>query len=430
MTVQPNAPISGPYLGNGVTVRFPRTFAIYETADLVVSVDGQEITTGFTVLTPQAPTGEVVFDDAPANKVEIFFTRRTSIDQETQYSAQGAVSPKQVERDLDKTTLIAQELSRDLERSVKAPIGVSAPTITAQLAEGHFFTADADGNLVDGGSAGDIINAQANAAVAQQKAEAAAASATAALGSQEAASTSAGAAARSQAAALQSETAAAQSAEEARTGFDPAALPVFSRVAPDQDFVVGYDVDETRAATISMSRLVLDVLKSHANIAAEMVCSMGIIVESEKAAMPGFAKLDGVTLSNGALSYGRTAAAYPEYVSGNDLVLSPHHGRVTRMADPSGTVNPEGASQSLGDLEEDQNKAHAHNSADPANPSGISSFIFGKGFTQSQTGASLEIDSSGSASEGNEIHALTSASGGIETRVKSIIVNRFIPLVA
>ena len=169
MTVESTTPISGPYTGNGVTTRFQREFRINKAGDLVVTVDGTEVTSGFTVLDPTLATGDVEFAKAPDAGVEIYLTRRTSINQKTDYSLQGAVSPEQVERDLDKTTLINQELNRDRDRSLKVPIGSTGPTILIPP-ENHYLIADADGNLVDGGTQDQISNAQANAVIATEKA--------------------------------------------------------------------------------------------------------------------------------------------------------------------------------------------------------------------------------------------------------------------
>lgn len=71
--------------------------------------------------------------------------------------------------DLDKLTRIGQEARRDIDRSWKSDWGGSGRTI-ATIAEGHFPKADADGNLVDGGDADDIINAETNAATATAQA--------------------------------------------------------------------------------------------------------------------------------------------------------------------------------------------------------------------------------------------------------------------
>lgn len=86
----------------------------------------------------------------------------------------------------DRHRIIQQENSQRIDRSFLVPLGAKGGEIKLPAA-GHFLKLDADGNLVDGGDADDIVNAQTNATAAAKSAEAAAESAEAAADSMEAA---------------------------------------------------------------------------------------------------------------------------------------------------------------------------------------------------------------------------------------------------
>jgi len=86
-------------------------------------------------------------------------------------AAQGFASGK-FNTDLDYLTLIAQELRRDADRAWKSDFGQTGRKI-ATIGEGHFWKADAEGNMVDGGPADDIETAEENAEAALAAKEAA-----------------------------------------------------------------------------------------------------------------------------------------------------------------------------------------------------------------------------------------------------------------
>ena len=100
------------------------------------------------------------FATAPPTGQRIFLTRRTPIVQNTDYSSQGAVSPEQVERDLDYRTLVEQENNGVSGRALTFPIGSSGRTI-AEIPAGSYYVTDEEGNLVEGGNNATITGAQA-----------------------------------------------------------------------------------------------------------------------------------------------------------------------------------------------------------------------------------------------------------------------------
>ena len=166
VTIEKTAVLSGPFIGNGITTHFPRDFPIAGADHVVVQVDGTVISTGYTVLNPDDGTGDVVFDSAPAVDAVIYLTRETPIQQDTDYSAQGTVSPEQIESDLDRRTLVEQEIRRDLARAIKAPLGQTDMQI-ADMDEGQIVVSGPNNTLIAGGSIDLLANAQTHAQNAQ-----------------------------------------------------------------------------------------------------------------------------------------------------------------------------------------------------------------------------------------------------------------------
>lgn len=77
----------------------------------------------------------------------------------------GGINTSALEKDLTKLAAEDQELRRDLDKTLRYDVGFTGGVVP-RLPEGHIYKADAEGNLVDGGDAGDIADAQANAAIA------------------------------------------------------------------------------------------------------------------------------------------------------------------------------------------------------------------------------------------------------------------------
>lgn len=166
MTVETTTVLSGPFTGNGTTTRFPRGFPIDDAAHVVVEVDGAVVTTGYTVHDADQATGDVEFATAPAVDAVIYLTRETPAQQDTDYSSQGTVSPEQIEADLDRRTLVEQELRRDLDRTIKVPLGGTGTQI-ADMDEGQIVVSGPNNTLIAGGSTDLITNAQTYAQTSQ-----------------------------------------------------------------------------------------------------------------------------------------------------------------------------------------------------------------------------------------------------------------------
>lgn len=156
MTVSSSSNRNGPYSGNGSTTVFARTFLVTDADHLKVyqTISGvtTEVTSGITKDGIGSTSGNVTFDTAPATGTTITLIRETPLTQETDYSAQGAVSTEQVEADLDLAAMRVQDQQEALGRTVKAPVssaltGLELPSPVANAAIGWNGTADGMANV-------------------------------------------------------------------------------------------------------------------------------------------------------------------------------------------------------------------------------------------------------------------------------------------
>ena len=198
------------YTGNGATTRWPYTFTIHDVTDILVYVtDPQgrinQVTNNFSVDTG---AGEVLYpiSGAPlASEWNITLLRSTALTQELDLVNQGAFYAEDVEKALDKLTMIAQAQEEKIARSIQLPVD---QTGGGDEIVGQILTAVA--NAEDSAT-----SATQSAAGALASQTAAATSASEALSSKNAASASASAAAASETTAVSSATAAANSATAA-----------------------------------------------------------------------------------------------------------------------------------------------------------------------------------------------------------------------
>lgn len=132
MTVTSTANKSGPYILNGVTTTFPRTFRIGPASDMkVIRIqDGIEtvLTTGFTITDTYEDTGNVIFSPA-LNGGELVLLRSLPLTQGTDYSDQARVAPSQVEADLDKAVMLIQDMDERLDRAAVLPVNADVGEI-------------------------------------------------------------------------------------------------------------------------------------------------------------------------------------------------------------------------------------------------------------------------------------------------------------
>lgn len=142
------------YTGDGSTTDFTYNNLIFEDADLDVYVDGtlQELNTDYTVTNAgEVAGGEVQFVSAPANGSEVTIVRDVANTQESDYPVDGALSSETLEADLDRRTIISQDIESRISRAVKYPVseqgsGIDLPSASDRA--GKFFKFDADGNPI------------------------------------------------------------------------------------------------------------------------------------------------------------------------------------------------------------------------------------------------------------------------------------------
>jgi len=123
MTISSTNNRSGPYSGNGATTLFawgtfqvndPDHLKVYQTANGATT----ELTSGFTKSGIPGTFGNVQFDVAPANGVQIMLAREVPNLQESDYTNQGRVQPETVEDDLDLLTMQVQDVSARVDRAI------------------------------------------------------------------------------------------------------------------------------------------------------------------------------------------------------------------------------------------------------------------------------------------------------------------------
>lgn len=183
MTVETTKNKSGPYVLDGVRLRFPRTFKMTDESHLRVIrvVDGVEtdITGGYTQTGIGANVGEVVFTAGTVpTSGDLLLLRSVPLTQETDYANQARVQPEQIEADLDKQEMQIQDLQEQIDRTIRAAPGVGDIPEMAGLHPGRVLMVNEDGTqIVSGPNASEIQGANAAATAAQGSATAAAISA-------------------------------------------------------------------------------------------------------------------------------------------------------------------------------------------------------------------------------------------------------------
>jgi len=128
MTVSAQTPRHVRYLGDGGAGPFALPFPFLEAADIRAQVtDADGVTsplTGLTITGAGDPDGGAATTPAPIPAGQVLtLWSATAIVQPTDYMAADAFPAESHERALDRLTLIAQDLKRDLDRSLKVSLG-------------------------------------------------------------------------------------------------------------------------------------------------------------------------------------------------------------------------------------------------------------------------------------------------------------------
>ena len=110
------------YTANGSTTVFPYSFAIFDETDMVVYVDDDIITAGYTVSgAGQTDGGNVTFDSAPEDGKKITLLRNVPIERITDFQEGGTFRPKNINDEFDRQTAFAQQVQEKVDRTLILP---------------------------------------------------------------------------------------------------------------------------------------------------------------------------------------------------------------------------------------------------------------------------------------------------------------------
>ena len=142
MTVSASADVNRwEYDGDGANKEFPYTSRIFSDSELLVYVDGDIQSSGYSI-TGEGSTngGDVVFVTAPALDSKIVIIRNIADQQPTDIPLGGPFPADAIERELDRRTIASQQKSEAISRSIKYLAGdhdlPSADLPTIELMKG------------------------------------------------------------------------------------------------------------------------------------------------------------------------------------------------------------------------------------------------------------------------------------------------------
>lgn len=118
--------------GNGVTTVFPYTYKILDEADILVEVDGvtKTLTTHYTVSgVGVSGGGNVTFVTAPASGAVVVLSRSMAYSRDTDYQENGDLLAATLDEDVDRVTMLVQQVRQLIRRAVKLPSGVTADQV-------------------------------------------------------------------------------------------------------------------------------------------------------------------------------------------------------------------------------------------------------------------------------------------------------------
>ena len=128
MTVQAQNPVAS-YTANGITTDFTLAAKVLTSTDLKVYLNGVLQSSGYTVSGIGDSGGVTVeFSFPPASGVNVVLHRELPVDRSTDYPFGGNLSSDVIDMDQDRQTMIMQQLSESIDRSMTLAPGVSADT--------------------------------------------------------------------------------------------------------------------------------------------------------------------------------------------------------------------------------------------------------------------------------------------------------------
>ncbi len=134
MTISSETRKTSPFVGNNVTTAFPFTFKVFSSSEVEVVrvVDATEVETTLVLTTDYTvslnadqdadPGGTVTLLSALATGTTLVITSNVANTQSTALTNNGGFYPNVIEDALDRATIQIQQLSEQVERSVKVPI--------------------------------------------------------------------------------------------------------------------------------------------------------------------------------------------------------------------------------------------------------------------------------------------------------------------
>lgn len=150
MAVQNQTPVAS-FTTSGVTTVFPFAFMLLDADDLVVTLDGVTVSSGFGIAGIGAPAGgSVVFTTAPAAGQMLVLRRNIALQRLNDYQRNGDLLAQVLNLDLDRIWQALQGLRLDATRALKLPGGtLTDQTITDDAAgrAGKLVGFDGSGNV-------------------------------------------------------------------------------------------------------------------------------------------------------------------------------------------------------------------------------------------------------------------------------------------
>lgn len=153
MSVTATNAISGPYTPNGVTTTFPVTFHSASVNEIAVQIDGEDVG-NYTFERDEDGTGQVVFTTAPTGAV-MYIRSEPNFQQSVEFTRHAAYYPDQINTPLDQGAIRDLYLLEEVNRSIRVPIGETAPS-WAELLE--TLRGVPGGNVESIGTFADIAN--------------------------------------------------------------------------------------------------------------------------------------------------------------------------------------------------------------------------------------------------------------------------------
>lgn len=153
------------YTGNGMTTAYSTVFVFYESSDILVTIDGttKVLDTDYTVSGGNGAIGTVTFTTAPASSTAIVLQRIVDYEQQTDFENYDGNPADVTEKQFDLVVMQTQQLSEELDRSLKVLVGTSGfngdiPSLTSNGEKFLRLKSDLSGfEWVTAVSSGDLV---------------------------------------------------------------------------------------------------------------------------------------------------------------------------------------------------------------------------------------------------------------------------------